>query len=73
MRLALAFLAVLIGTVAFSSNMGTAVAAWPATCIHITPATRATAPMVDGQPDWKHVVVTGLVLDRKCFSYQVKK
>lgn len=50
-----------------------AVAEWPASCIHVTPETRAEAPMSDGQPDWKHVKVTGLVLDKNCYQYKVTR
>lgn len=41
-------------------------------CIQLTENVTAVAPLVDGQPDYKNVRVTGVVLDNKCFSYEVR-
>ena len=73
-RFGLALLAVLIATVAFSSKSGPGdtIATWTASCIHVTSATRAEAPLVNGEPDWDHVIVHGLLLDKACFQYQVR-
>jgi hypothetical protein len=51
-----------------SDTVGQGYAVWPAACIYVTPDTRAEAPMINGVPDWKHVHVTGLNLDPKCYS-----
>lgn len=50
----------------------TVVIRWPSECLHLTQATYAEAPMVDGKPDLKHVHLYELSVDVGCGEYVVR-
>ena len=51
-----------------------AVAVWTGkNCVVLLENVRATAPLIDGQPDYKNVHITGVALDNKCMSYEIRK
>jgi hypothetical protein len=69
-RLALTIL--LLSTTATPASQYT-VAVWDSTCIHVGIKTRAEAPLNSaGEPVWDRVVVRNLVVDKKCFRYEVR-
>lgn len=76
LRLLLAFLIVLVFILAgkLYSVERQAYAVWDNhTCpIQLLKDAKAVAPLVDGHPDYKNVRVTGVVLDNKCYSYELK-
>jgi hypothetical protein len=41
-------------------------------CVIVTENVKAYAPLKDGLPDYKNVRLTGVQLDIKCMSYEVK-
>ena len=75
LRLSVAFLLVLLCVLAgkLLGNEKQAFAVWKGkNCIQLTEDVRAIAPLKDGQPDYKNVRVIGVVLDNKCYSYEMK-
>jgi hypothetical protein len=41
-------------------------------CVILSENVKAFAPMKDGLPDYKNVHLTGVQLDSKCMSYEIK-
>lgn len=73
MRTLLLALLVLIGATSAAKDQ-TAYAVWKGTaCVQLLSTVEATAPMVDGKPDLKHVHVTGVQLDSRCMTYEIRK
>jgi hypothetical protein len=65
------FLAMLISTAVASEQV--AVSHFASSCLHVTENTWAEAPLKDGQPDFDHVVVYKLSIDKGCGMIQVKR
>ena len=42
-------------------------------CLSLSEHAWAEAPYVNGEPDWEHVKVHGLKINRKCGTIEVKK
>ena len=69
----LRFLMIFVFCTAAVAREQTAVAVWDANCIRIGQATTATAPLKDdGTPDLSRVTVHKVVLDMKCWNYEVR-
>jgi hypothetical protein len=41
-------------------------------CVILSENVKAVAPLKDGEPDYKNVHLTGVQLDNKCMSYEIK-
>jgi hypothetical protein len=50
-----------------------AVSHFASSCLHVTENTWAEAPLKDGEPDFSHVVVYKLNIDKGCGMIQVKR
>ena len=50
-----------------------AIAHFSSNCIHVTENTFAEAPMKDGEPDYSHLLVYRLKVDKNCAMIQVRK
>lgn len=51
----------------------TATMRYGSSCLHVTERTWAEAPMVDGEPDYHHMIVHDLVIDQACGVIEVRR
>jgi hypothetical protein len=67
----LCLIALLISSALASEQV--AVSHFASSCLHVAEDTWAEAPLKDGQPDFGHVVVYKLRIDKNCGMPQVKR